>query len=61
LEQSEGEAVAILNHNRPSTYLVPARRYEEMLERLEDAEWMELVRSRKEEKPLAEEVSLDGL
>lgn len=61
LEQSEGEPIAILNHNRPTAYLVPASKYEEMLERLEDAELMELVRSRREEKSLAQEVSLDDL
>ena len=61
LEQAEGEPIAILNHNRPTAYLVPASKYEEMLERLEDAELMELVRSRTEEKSLAQEVSLDDL
>ena len=61
LKQSEGEPIAILNHNRPTAYLVPAIKYEEMLERLEDAELMELVRSRREEKSLAQEVSLDDL
>lgn len=34
----EGFAVAILNHNEPAFYCVPARAYEQMLERLEDSE-----------------------
>jgi antitoxin StbD len=61
LARSDGEAVTILNHNRPTAYLIPARTYEAMLERLEDAELMEVVRSRKGEKPRAQEVSLDDL
>jgi antitoxin StbD len=58
---SDGEPVAILNHNRPTAYLIPASTYEEMLERLEDAELMEIVESRKREKARAKEVSLDEL
>jgi antitoxin StbD len=61
LQQSDGEPVAILNHNRPTAYLIPASTYEEMLERLEDAELMEIVESRKGEKSRAKEVSLDEL
>jgi len=61
LEKSEGEPVAILNHNRPTAYLIPADTYEEMLERLEDAELMEIVESRKKEKSRAKVVSLDEL
>jgi antitoxin StbD len=61
LEKSDGEPVAILNHNRPTAYLIPASTYEEMLERLEDAELMEIVESRKSEKSRAKEVSLDEL
>lgn len=61
LQQSDGEPVAILNHNRPTAYLIPASKYEEMLERLEDAELMEIVESRKSEKSRAKEVSLDEL
>ena len=34
----EGFAVAILNHNEPAFYCVPAKTYKQMLERLEDLE-----------------------
>jgi antitoxin StbD len=61
LQKSDGEPVAILNHNRPTAYLIPASTYEEMLERLEDVELMEIVESRKTEKSRAREVSLDEL
>jgi antitoxin StbD len=30
IEKAGDEVVAILNHNRPSAYLVPAKRYEEI-------------------------------
>jgi antitoxin StbD len=39
--------IAILNHNRASAYLVPAKLYEAMMERLEDIELAELVRERR--------------
>ena len=34
LAQAGSEAVAVLNHNRPAAYLLPAHVYEAMLERL---------------------------
>jgi antitoxin StbD len=34
----EGFPVAILNHNEPTFYCVPAKAYEAMLDRLEDLE-----------------------
>ena len=61
IEKSGGEAIAILNHNRPTAYLVPAARYEEMLESIEDAHWMKVVEDRKGEKSQAQEISLDDL
>lgn len=61
LEQSGGEPIAILNHNRPTAYLIPAVLYEEMLERLEDSELMELVEARKREKSQARKISLNEL
>lgn len=35
IEQAGDEAVAVLNHNRPAAYLLPAAMYEAMLNRLE--------------------------
>lgn len=61
LELAGGEPVAILNHNRPTAYLVPADLYEEMLGKLEDLELMEIVEARKKEKSQARKVSLDEL
>lgn len=59
IEAADGEAVAILVHNRPSAYLVPADTYQRMLDRLEDAELATIVRSRKTERTV--KVKLDEL
>ena len=59
IEEAEGAPVAILNHNRPSAYLVPADTFEAMLEKLDDLEIAKIVRGRKKEKTV--QVSLDAL
>ena len=46
LRQAEDSPVAVLNHNRPEAYLVPASHYERLLARLEDMEDAKLVRER---------------
>ena len=61
LEEAEGEAIAILNHNKPTAYLVPAERYEEMKEALDDLRLAEIVQERVGEKEAAKEVSPDEL
>lgn len=61
LNKAEGETIAILNHNSPTAYLVPADVYEQLLEKLEDFELGKIVKERQAEKPLAIEVSLDDL
>lgn len=61
LELSGGEPIAILNHNKPSAYLVPAQAYEEMLNQLEDIELSRIIESRKSEKSSAISVSVDEL
>lgn len=38
--------VAILNHNRPTAYLISASAYEEMLGQLEDAALTKIVKAR---------------
>ena len=37
LAQADDEPVAVLNHNRPEAYLVPAAYFERLLNQLEDA------------------------
>jgi antitoxin StbD len=61
LKESAGEAIAILNHNVPSAYLIPAATYEVMMEALEDSYLMEMVKNRLHEKEEGVEVSLDDL
>lgn len=61
LAAAGGEPVVILNHNKPTAYLVPASMYEEVMERLEDAEWGDVIRERMADKADAIEVSLDEL
>ena len=46
IEAADGEAVAVLVHNKPSAYLVPASAYKRLLDRLEDLELAELVPTR---------------
>ncbi len=59
IDDAENEAVAILNHNKPEAYLLPAAYYEKLLERLEDLEDARLVRER-QTGPFVE-VDLDDL
>jgi len=59
IEEAGDAAVAILNHNRPAAYLIPAHAFERMMERLEDGELAEIVRKRRGGKTV--KVSLDDL
>ncbi|WP_446008406.1 type II toxin-antitoxin system Phd/YefM family antitoxin [Candidatus Electrothrix sp.] len=36
LQEAEGSPITILNHNKPTAYLVPAETYEALLEMIED-------------------------
>ena len=59
IEAADGESVAVLVHNKPSAYLVPAETYQRLMERLEDLELAELVRARRSERRV--KVKLDDL
>nr|WP_314525184.1 type II toxin-antitoxin system Phd/YefM family antitoxin [uncultured Pseudomonas sp.] len=59
LNGAMGGPVAVLNHNRVMGYMVPADVFERMVERLDDLELAEIVRSRRHETPVP--VSLDDL
>lgn len=59
IREAEGAPVAILNHNRPSAYIVPADAFEAMLEKLDDLEIKKTVEKRRDEKSIR--VSLDAL
>ena len=59
VRESEGAAVAVLNHNRPEAYLVPAEAYEQLMERLEDMEDALLAHERRHDS--AVKVTLEDL
>lgn len=61
IERAGGETVAILNHNKPTAYLVPADTYEWISGLIEDQELRVLIEQREIEKSSAKEVSLDEL
>ena len=61
IEKSEGEPIVILNHNRPTAYLVPAQTYEEMLEKIDDYQLGLIVKERQGEKDLAVEININEL
>ncbi|MDQ6978292.1 MAG: type II toxin-antitoxin system Phd/YefM family antitoxin [Ghiorsea sp.] len=61
LNDAEGSPIAILNHNTPAAYFVPAETYEWLMDKLEDFELAQTVRDRADEKKEAVEVSLDEL
>ena len=50
IDAAEGAAVAILNHNKPTAYLIPAKAFEALMDRLEDIELAEIVRQRRGQK-----------
>jgi antitoxin StbD len=61
LAKAEGEAIAILNHNTPTAYLVPVELFELLLEHWDDVELGKIIKSRQSEKNKAIRVSLDDL
>ena len=61
IDQADGEPIAILNHNKPTAYLVPAETYEELMEKIEDYQLGIIVKERQNEKKSAIEVDINGL
>jgi prevent-host-death family protein len=59
ISQSQGEPVVILNHNRPTAYLVPAAAFEALMEQLDDLDLVRLVKERESEPSV--KVKLDEL
>jgi antitoxin StbD len=46
LEVAGDMPIAVLNHNKPAAYLLSAKAYEALLDRLDDAELMKVVKKR---------------
>lgn len=60
--RNAGDApVVILHHNRPTAYLVPVRRYEAMMDVLDDLALAKIVKERLKHLDDAEEVSIEEL
>ncbi len=59
IDASDGEPIAILNHNKPTAYLIPAATYQQILDRLEDYELGLILKEREHEKSQAIEVDID--
>ncbi|MCG7530670.1 type II toxin-antitoxin system Phd/YefM family antitoxin [Psychrobium sp. MM17-31] len=61
LNEADGSAIAILNHNKPAAYLVPAETYEFLMEMIDDYELSKLVENRRDDLSDAVEVNIDDL
>lgn len=61
LSQASGSPIAVLNHNKPAAYLIPADTYEALMDMIEDYELAKLVEERRSDKDKAVMVSLDDL
>ena len=59
MAKAAGDSVAVLNHNRVMAYMVPAARYEALMEHLDDLELAEVINKRADETPVR--VRLDEL
>jgi antitoxin StbD len=46
ISQADDGAIAVLNHNKPEAYLLPARMFERLMAHLEDLEDAKLVQER---------------
>ena len=54
-----GMPIAVLNHNEPAFYCVPAKAYEAMMDLLDDIELVKVIRERQSEESI--QVSIDDL
>jgi antitoxin StbD len=61
INNAHGEAIALLNRNKPTAYIIPAETYEKLMELAEDLELGRIIEDRKAEKADAVEVNLDEL
>ena len=61
IQEAEGNPIIILNHNKPTAYLIPAEPYEAMHDLIEELSFGEIVKQRQNEKSKAVEVSIDEL
>ena len=61
IDSAQGETIALLNRNKPTAYIVPAKTYEMLMDLAEDIELGLIIEERKGEKKNAIEVGIDEL
>jgi len=61
IKNAGDETIAILNHNKPSAYLVPSKTYKKLMETLEGYQLSKIVEDRLNDNETPIEVSLDKL
>lgn len=61
LNEADGAAIAILNHNKPAAYLVPAETYEFLMNMIDDYELAKVVENRRGGLSDAVDVNIDDL
>lgn len=59
MTEAQGQAIAVLNRNKPVFYAVPAALYEKMIDELEDIELARIAEERKDDETI--EVNIDDL
>ena len=61
IDSAHGETIALLNRNKPTAYIVPAKTYEMLMDLAEDIEFGRIIEERKSEKEDAIEIGIDEL
>ncbi len=61
LSQASGSPIAVLNHNRPAAYLIPAETWAALMDMIEDQELSRIVEERRNDKSQGIEISVDEL
>ena len=61
IKQSDGESIAILNHNKPVAYLVSSDVFERMMEAMDDMALSQTVNARMNDGQTPIKVTLDAL
>ncbi|HDZ89998.1 MAG: type II toxin-antitoxin system Phd/YefM family antitoxin [Deltaproteobacteria bacterium] len=61
IDSAQGEAIALLNRNQPTAYIIPSETYEWLMEVAEDIELGRIIEERRREKTQALEVEIDDL
>lgn len=59
--ESGGLPIAVMNHNKPTAYLIPAATFEKLMDSIDDAELAKVSMKRMTDIKKAVDVSLDDL